>query len=171
MNIILTGMRGTGKTTLGQQIAQEIKWEWIDLDQEFEKNFNMSVHDFVNKHGWEAFRDEEKKIAHAAAQTTRTVISTGGGTLMDPKSAETLKNSGIIVLLTCDLKTLKKYLENSYERPSLNGNKSATEELTEIWEERKERYHALADLVHDTSNWPSHHLLLDKLREHPKLDL
>ena len=168
MNIILTGMRGTGKTTLGQQIAQALKWNWLDVDHEFERTNKTTVHEFVKEKGWDAFRQKEKEIALKAALQNHTVISTGGGTLMDPQSAKALKNSGIIILLVCDLDILKNYLRSDTQRPSLTGI-DPLEELEQVWNARKDRYHALADLIHDTSKWPSHQLLLDKLREHPKL--
>jgi shikimate kinase len=171
MNIIFTGMRGSGKTTLGEQIAQTIGWDWIDLDQLLEIELNQKLDKYVEEYGWDAFRDAEKKIALESANRAQTVISTGGGTMMHPESAQALKDSGVVVLLKCDLDTLRKYLENSYERPSLTGTQSALDELMEIWEERKDQYHEVADIVHDTSNWPPHDELLDKLREHPDLEL
>lgn len=170
MNIILIGLRGTGKTTLGEQLARTLEMEWLDTDREVEKHTGLPIGELIKTHGWETFRAHEKEVALTVAARTDTVISTGGGTIMDSESADALKRSGVMVLLVCDLALLRIYLEAGHERPSLTEDAPAHDEIEKIWEERKARYHALADIVHDTTDWPSSlERLLDKLRTHPKL--
>ena len=170
MNIIFTGMRGTGKTTLGKQLAEALGWDFVDIDQLIELKLNTKIDQFVKENGWDAFRKEEKEVAAQCANLDKTIISTGGGTMMNPKSAKHLKKNGTVILLTCAPKQLRDYLEAGYERPSLTG-KSALEELEKVWEERKDQYHAVADLIHDTTHWPSINDLIEKLHNHPDLTL
>lgn len=164
MNIVFTGMRGTGKTTLGQALAQAIEWPFLDLDQMIETELNKKIVQLVEEEGWEAFRKLEKEMAHRLALHDRTIISTGGGTLIDEDNARALKENGHVVLLTCDLTALQSYLNQSYLRPSLLGKFSAVDEVETIWAQRKDRYHAVADTVHDTTNWPDVETLIQKLR-------
>ncbi|MDP2625159.1 MAG: shikimate kinase [Candidatus Peregrinibacteria bacterium] len=171
MNIVFTGMRGTGKSSLGKELSRRIKWDFIDIDKEIERILNKKVVQYVEEAGWEAFRKMEQEVAIEAANRTKTVISTGGGTMMDPESARALKASGHVVLLICDMEKLKEYLLASYERPSLGGEKSAIEELEEVWGQRKDQYHAIADTIHETNRWPNVKELLEKLKSIPDLDL
>jgi shikimate kinase len=171
MNIVFTGMRGTGKTTLGKKIAKLIQWDFVDIDKEIEKKVNKKIDQYVDEFGWEAFRKEETLVAKKCAQLEKTVISTGGGTMMNPENAAALKGNGHVVLLVCKMERLKIYLSKSYQRPSLGGEKSAIEEMHEVWAKRKDQYYEVADTIHDTSRWPSHKKLLKTLQSVESLNL
>ncbi len=146
MNIILTGMRGTGKTTIGRLIAKSLKKPFVDMDEMIEKENGEKIKDIVAKKGWKYFRNLEKKLALKLSHLDNYVISTGGGTLMDPENAKHLKQNGKIILLTCDLKTLKKRIEKSKNRPSLIKRKNFLEEIETIWKKRKPIYEKIADM-------------------------
>lgn len=165
MNIILTGMRGSGKTSLGKELAKKIGWKFVDIDHLIETKLNKKIDQYVKESGWDAFRKIEHEIALDCAKLIKTVISTGGGTMMNKKTAIALKKTGFVILLTCPLEILRKNLAKSYDRPSLTGQKDAIKELEEIWENRKKQYHAVADIIHDTSYWPNLPKLLEKLLE------
>ncbi|HCW31907.1 MAG: shikimate kinase, shikimate kinase / 3-dehydroquinate synthase [Candidatus Peregrinibacteria bacterium GW2011_GWE2_39_6] len=165
MNIILTGMRGSGKTSLGRELAQKLKWNFIDIDQEIEKKIGISINDFVYTKGWKDFRKQERKVTKYCATLDQTVIATGGGTLMDMENAKLLKKNGLVILLECSLPTLKSNLEKSYLRPALTGANSAMEELEELWKKRKKRYYEVADIIHDINHWPNLDLLLAQVKK------
>ena len=165
MNIVLTGMRASGKTSLGKALSKKLGWDFVDIDHLIEDKLNKKIVQFVKEEGWDAFRALEHETALECATLKNTIISTGGGTMMNPDSANALKQTGFVVLLTCPIEVLGKHLNASYERPSLTGEKTALEELKEIWEKRKDQYHAVADLIHDTSTWPNLDKLLEKLQK------
>ena len=75
----------------------------------------------------------------------------GGGTLMDDANAERLKTQGVVVLLLCDLAILQRRISGGHNRPSLTGRGSAEAELANVWETRRARYHAVADLTFDVA--------------------
>lgn len=93
---------------------------------------------------------------------------------MDADNTEKLKAHGLVVLLVADLLTLKKNLAQSHSRPSLTDTAGATEkisaldELEVVWMDRRDRYHAVADLVHDTTHGMDLEGLLEKLNRHIK---
>ncbi|MFA6528872.1 MAG: shikimate kinase [Candidatus Gracilibacteria bacterium] len=151
-NIILTGMRGCGKSTLGEIIAANLGREFIDLDRYIERSVNKKIDQIVESHGWTHFRNLEEQAVSDIAQKNNLVISTGGGTLTNPKSAKLLKKNGFIILLTADIETLKKRIEFSKTRPPLTCHKSLKKELEQIWKERKSTYLKYADFVYDNSS-------------------
>lgn len=150
MKIILTGLRGTGKSSIGQALADLMEMGFIDIDDEIEHEIG-DISDFVPKKGWDAFRKIEKKAALKVAERDNVVISTGGGTMMDPESAEALKKNGVVVFMHCDLPVLMKRLENDH-RPSLTGVKRSNEEVEGIWLQRKPVYERIADIRIDVTD-------------------
>jgi shikimate kinase len=135
--IVLTGMRGVGKTTYGKQLAKRFKAKCIDTDQSL-----------TFRGDWRQFRDQEHVVVKRVAQTTNTIISTGGGTLMYPRNFKLLKQH-YIVLLTAPLSILKKRLSKQTHRPALTKGKTVTQELAAVWKERQPTYLAVADNVYD----------------------
>ncbi len=151
-NIILTGMRGSGKSTLGKLIAAKLNREFIDLDSHIERLANKKIAQLVEEHGWSHFRNLESQATEEISQRDNLVIATGGGTFLDKKNAQKLKKNGIVLLLTADTKTLTQRIKFDSNRPPLTDKKTLEAELEQLWEERKDIYIKNADLIYDNSH-------------------
>lgn len=151
MNIVLTGMRGTGKSSIGRELANLLACTFIDTDAAIEEHTGRSVAELVAQHGWEHFRALERQVVARIATADRQVIAAGGGTLIDEENAACLKVRGLVVLLLCDITTLQRRIAAETNRPSLTGQTSAVDELERVWEARRACYHAVADLTYDVS--------------------
>lgn len=151
MNVILTGMRGTGKSSIGSVLAERLAFRFIDTDEVIETLAGQRIADIVAQHGWAYFRQLEREAVIQCAAADRQVIAVGGGTLMDEINTERLKAQGVVVLLLCDVSILQRRLRGGDNRPSLTGQDSAVAELANVWETRRERYHAVADITLDVS--------------------
>lgn len=155
MNIILIGMRGSGKTEIGKKIAEILSYNFFDLDTELTTRLNKNIAQIVSEKGWVYFREEEAKICKLISQKNHAVIATGGGIILNEENIVNLKQNGVIIFLNCDLEILKNRLKNDTKnhgnRPTLIDVNSETE-LEEIWKERKEKYLKSADITFDVSN-------------------
>lgn len=153
-NIVLIGFRGAGKTTLGRAIAQNANLPFADLDQEVEFLLGESIEDFVDKHGWQVFREVEQRVTHDFTRNFSGVLATGGGTIENSKNLQNLKKTGTFVFLHPDFSDVRKYLlspENT--RPPLNPELSPAEEIDMMWNQRKGIYAATAEIeVHPDIN-------------------
>lgn len=150
MNIIITGMRGTGKTKLGRLVAEKLGREFIDMDEKIEEETGKKISEMVEKHGWLYFRDLEKKMAKKIGELDNYIISTGGGTLMFKENIKTLKKNGIVILLKASVEKIKDRIKHK-KRPSLTG-KDFVLELQEVWEQRKAKYEKAADIIVDVTS-------------------
>ncbi len=151
MNVILTGLRGTGKSSIGLALSRHLGYRFVDTDTMIEETARCRIAELVTQHGWPHFRELEQSVVQRVAATDRQVIATGGGTLMNHSNAALLKTHGIVVLLICDLAILQKRIAFDKNRPSLTGRGAADTEMTQVWEERKPHYYAVADLTYDVS--------------------
>lgn len=151
MNVILTGLRGTGKSSVGTVLAQRLKFAFVDTDTRIEDLAGCRIAAIVAQHGWEHFRALERQVVIQVAATDRHVVAAGGGTLIDEENSRLLKTRGVVVLLVCNLSTLQRRLALGSNRPSLTGQGSAAVELAQVWEARRERYQSVADVTYDVS--------------------
>ncbi len=151
MNVVLTGLRGTGKSTLGRVLARLLGYGFRDTDKDIVRRAGMSINDIVAQHGWDHFRNLEHQVVAGAAKLHQHVIAVGGGALINEENARVLKEHSIVVLLVCDLAVLAARIARYSHRPSLTGQGPAEAEIAQVWEERRERYHAVADLTYDVS--------------------
>ncbi len=151
-NIVLTGMRGSGKTRIGMEIAKMLKRQFIDLDEYIVEQAGRSIPEIVREGGWPAFRKLEKEACCATSKIKGAIIATGGGAVLYKENVDCLKENGYIVLLTVDTKELILRLKHSKNRPPLKSNgKSFLDELEEVWQERKKIYMDSADMLYDAS--------------------
>ena len=151
MNVILTGLRGTGKSSVGKVLAQRLGFTFVDTDTRIEALAGCRIAEVVAQHGWEHFRALERQVVTRIAATERQVIAAGGGTLIDEENARLLKTCGVVILLLCELPILQRRIVLGSNRPSLTGQGAAEAELTQVWEARRARYHAVADVTYDVS--------------------
>ena len=139
LNIVLTGMPASGKTTIGRIIAQKLNRELIDTDLLIEKDQDMTIPQIFHQFGENYFRDVETRIIKEAAAKTGTVISTGGGAVLRGENVEALKLSGRIFFIDRDPAALTPTLD----RPKAFNR----EEIMKRYEERYDIYVSTADHI------------------------
>ena len=99
MNFILCGLPKSGKTTVGRLLAERLSWDFVDTDQLIEETYKTSCRELYQNKGELAFRALERKTISSLVGLNRTVISTGGGSLMDCENRAVLIRLGTCVLL------------------------------------------------------------------------
>ena len=151
MNVVLTGLRGSGKSTIGRVLARLLGYGFRDTDKDIVRRAGTSINDIVARHGWDYFRALERQVVAEVARLQKHVIAVGGGALINEENARVIKESSVVVLLVCDLPVLAARIARHSHRPSLTGQGPAEAEIAQVWEERRERYHAVADLTYDVS--------------------
>ena len=130
-NIVLIGLPMSGKTTIGKELSEILNKKFIDLDEEIEKETNMSINEIFSKYGESYFRKLEKDITLKYSKETNLIISTGGGVIKDKENMFNLMSNGLVIYLTRDYdkliysssrpltKTKDDYLKLKEERDSL----------------------------------------------------
>ncbi|MBI4235024.1 shikimate kinase [Candidatus Peregrinibacteria bacterium] len=151
-NIVLTGLRGSGKSKLGKILSEKLEMNFVDLDEEIERETGSTIKEIVEKNGWEFFRKLENKVTKKIAKLKKTVIATGGGCIIDPENERELKKNGIIVYLNTKPEICAKRILNSKKRPPLTNKKSLEEEMKHLYKERHTRYKESAEIVFKRSD-------------------
>ena len=138
-NLLLTGMMGVGKSTVGKKLAKKLKLKFIDIDQIIEKKEKSKIKEIFIKKGENYFRKIEKKISLDEMKNNNSVIALGGGAFMDSSIRKEAKNSSISFWLDLDLKSLLTRLKNVKKRPLLNQD-NLEESVNKIYSTRKKIY-------------------------------
>lgn len=151
MNIILIGMRGSGKTAVGKMLAEKLGKKFIEMDEMIVQKVGMSIPEIVRKHGWDKFRDVEAELCREVAQLDDVVNATGGGVVVRRENIRELKKKGKLIWLEVSLDTLLKRIGDDPNRPSLTG-KSQREDMEAVLKERRPIYEQAADYIIDTED-------------------
>ena len=138
-NIILIGMPGCGKSTIGKQLAQELGKEFVDADQALETRFGRPITEIIPQDGEAAFRAMETEILQMLGKRSGLIIATGGGCITQGRNYPLLHQNGTIFWLKRDLQKLP-----TNGRPLSQKNK-----LSELFKVRKPLYEAFADITID----------------------
>ncbi len=154
MKIFLVGYRCTGKTTIGKLLADRLEFDFMDTDRTIEQQTGSSILHIVQTHGWETFRQFEKKTLFKTKKIENTVVATGGGIIMDTENREFIKENGICVWLDADIETILLRLNTDNKtcdsRPSLTIH-DLLKETDELVRQREPFYEKTAHLRIDTS--------------------
>ncbi len=148
--IVIIGMMGAGKTTLGRKLAGKLDWNFVDSDLEIEKEQGISVKEIFDLKGEAFFRTLEKqKIARLIA-LGRQILSVGGGAITSPETADDIFAKSLSIWVDAPVHVLAKRTAGQGTRPLLAG-RDAEEVLTERMEQRRHLYQRAAIHVDGTS--------------------
>ena len=141
--IYLVGFMGVGKSTAGRKLARYLNYDFIDLDDVFEKKYKISIRRFFEKYGEELFRKLEYQQLNETLDRENIVISTGGGTVVCQDAMELMNRHGITVYLKMPFDDMVRRLKNvKKKRPLIHGKQHADIEkvILERMNERQPYY-------------------------------
>lgn len=150
MKLVLIGMMGTGKSTIGKLLAAEIGAVFLDTDQLIETRTSRRITEIFREFGEAYFRKLEHELAIELSQNSeKQVIATGGGFALDLANIEAFRPQGLVVALTADAMTIYQRVKHDQTRPLL-AVADPLIRIEELLQERAASY-AQADIVIDTS--------------------
>ena len=158
--IVLVGMMGVGKTTVGRKLAEMLDIPFFDADQEIEKAANMSVSDIFSELGEASFRQGERRVIRRLLKGPRHVLATGGGAFIDEKTRQLVRETAISVWLQAEIDVILKRTGKRDTRPLLRQG-DPRETLSRLLAER-EPYYAEADIAIVSKDGP-HKLTADRI--------
>ena len=139
MKIYLIGMPGSGKSTLGKTLAQELMVLFVDLDKEIERREGKSISDIFAAKGEDYFRLAESRVLREWAGSDRSfVMATGGGTPCFLGGMEVIKQTGLSIFIDISINEIAKRLSEKVDRPLLN-TPDETERLARLYKIRENR--------------------------------
>jgi shikimate kinase len=148
--IVLVGFMGSGKTTVGAELARALGWSFLDMDSRIEERAGVSVAAIFATQGEAAFRAEERRLADEIAGLGRHVVAAGGGAFAQPDTRDRLREGAVTVWLDCDFETVLQRVGSGEGRP-LASNRAT---MRKMFGERQSAYR-LADLKVDASPDPA----------------
>jgi len=151
MNIVLIGYRGCGKSAVAEVLAERTGREIVRTDKIVEERAGCPIPEYVERHGWEAFRDLEAAVVEEAGARDGVIIDTGGGAILRADNVKAVRSGGRLYWLRADAGTIRSRIADSAGRPSLTGEKSFLDEVAEVLAEREPLYAAAADVTIDTA--------------------
>ena len=138
-NIVLIGLMGAGKTTIGQILSEKLSKEVIDMDDYIENKYNMSISDMF-KISEDYFREKESDCVLEISKRENVIISTGGGIIKNPKNMEVLRDKGIVIYIDRPVEYILRDIDVAH-RPLLKDNPS---KLYNLYNQRHELYKSYA---------------------------
>ncbi len=165
--IVLVGLMGVGKTTIGRRLAQSLRLPFSDADAEIEQAAGCSISDFFELYGEPAFRAGERRVIARLLDGPRHVLATGGGAFMDADTRALSKLRAVTIWLKADLDLLMKRVLRKQTRPLLK-NDDPRGTMERLIAERYPVY-GEADITVETSDQPHDRVvraILDALERH-----
>lgn len=150
-NVILTGMMGSGKTSVGLELAKILECDFFDLDEIIEKKYGKITQIFKNK-GENYFREIEASELKNFKNNRAFVLSTGGGAVLKEENLEILRSLGEVFYLSANAQTIYDRVKEQTQRPLLN-TKDPKKTIEDILSSRLEKYEKSGEkIVTDNKN-------------------
>jgi len=139
--VVLVGMMGVGKSSVGKRLAATLSCPFLDADDEIEKSAQMTIPEIFANFGEDHFRDGERRVIARLVEENggKTVIATGGGAFVNPETRALILDKAITVWLDSDVDTLIERTARKNNRPLLQQG-DPREILTRLREERRPAY-------------------------------
>lgn len=151
-SLVLVGLMGAGKSTVGRRLASALRLPFHDADQEIEAAAGCTISDFFERYGEQAFREGERKVIARLLAGPRHVLATGGGAFMDTDTRRLIKDRGLSIWLRADISLLLERVTKRPTRPLLKtGDPRAT--MEQLITDRYPIY-AEADITIETGAGP-----------------
>ena len=162
-SLVLVGLMGAGKTTVGKRLASRLDLPFRDADSEIELAARMTVPEIFAIYGEGAFRDLERRVIARLLADGPFVLATGGGAFMDGTTRECIARAGISVWLKADHATLMRRVRRRSNRPLIN-NPDPEGTMCRLMSERYPVY-ALADYVVESRDGSQDRVVADIMGE------
>ena len=149
MTISLIGLPGSGKSTVGRQLARRLQLAFFDSDQVIEERLGCAIRDYFEREGEASFRDVEAAVIDELSLQSSGILSTGGGAVLRPANRQCLRERGYVVYLRSSPEELFRRLRHDVSRPLLQVADPLAR-LRELYKQRDPLYRATAHFVIDT---------------------
>jgi shikimate kinase len=146
LSIALVGMPGSGKSTVGRQLARHLGLEFLDSDTVIEQRLGMPIRDWFAQRGEDAFRDEEQAVIDELSQRPQAVLATGGGAVLRPSNRNALHSRCHVFYLRSSPEELFRRLRHDTQRPLLQVD-DPLKRLRELYRDRDPLYRRTAHFV------------------------
>ena len=143
--IVLIGMMGAGKTSIGRRLANALHLPFLDADTEIEKAANLSIPEIFENYGEAHFREGEQRVIARLLAGGPAVLATGGGAFMNAETRQSCRDGAITIWLKADVEVMLDRVRKKGTRPLLKG-RDPERRMRELLMEREPTY-ALADIV------------------------
>lgn len=170
-NVVLIGMRCTGKTTVSRLLAERLGRPLVDTDEEIVNRAGKPIARIFADDGQDAFRELERQVVADTARAARQVISTGGGVVLAAENVRALRANGFVVWLQAKPETIQARMQadtvSAAQRPALTQSQDALDEVRQVYDARRHLYSAAADMELDTERYSPAELaqqIIDRLR-------
>ncbi|HUW76331.1 MAG TPA: shikimate kinase [Gallionella sp.] len=158
-NLILVGMMGSGKTTMGRVLARHLGKEFVDSDEEIIKRTGVTVPHIFDVEGEAGFRQREVAAIRELAGRDNMVLATGGGAVLDSDNRAILKQNGIVIYLKANAHDLWQRTRHDRNRPLLQ-TENPYARLVELFQQRDPLYRQVSDIVVQSGKQSAHSLML-----------
>jgi shikimate kinase len=158
-NLVLVGMMGSGKTTMGRQLAKHLGKVFVDSDEEIIKRTGVTIPHIFDIEGEAGFRQRESAAIRELVGRDNMVLATGGGAVLDPQNRPLLQQNGIVIYLKASAHDLWLRTRHDRNRPLLQTDNPHAK-LTELFQLRDPLYRQMSDIVVQSGKQNAHALML-----------
>ncbi len=144
-NVALCGFMGSGKTAIGRELSNILGFDFMDMDEQIEKEAGLKIPEIFSRYGEAFFRNLEKKACTDLSAKSGYVISTGGGAVADAHNMEVIKKSARVVFIDTPFEVCMERIRRDINRPMASSR--TDEELRALYDSRRESYEK-SDLIY-----------------------